>query len=87
MSDTSMSNDQAYQVLFSIPQIDSAFMRNPAGGGRLKIDVDQATVAAVNAMLDEAVQRAGVTFAAAIVIVEQCAPHPRKARGWKEPKT
>jgi hypothetical protein len=61
----------AYQVLFSIPQIDSAFMRNPAGGGRLKIDIDQATVAAVNAMLDEAVRRSGVTFAAAIVIVEQ----------------
>jgi hypothetical protein len=81
-----MSEDEqpAYQVLFSIPQIDSAFMRNPAGGGRLKIDVDQATVAAVNAMLDEAVRRLGVTFAAAIVIVEEGAPAPRKARGWKE---
>lgn len=45
-------------------------MRNPAGGGRLKIDIDQATVAAVNAMLDEAVRRSGVTFAAAVVIVE-----------------
>ena len=58
-----------FQLLFSIPQIDSAFMRNPAGGGRLRLDIDQATVAAVNAMLDEAVRRSGVTFAAAIVIV------------------
>jgi hypothetical protein len=76
----------AYQVLFSIPQIDSAFMRNPAGGGRLKIDIDQATVAAVNAMLDEAVRRSGMTFAAAIVIVEQGEPPTQKVRGWKEPK-
>lgn len=64
-------SEEAYQILFSIPQIDSAFMRNPAGGGRLKIDIDQTTVAAVNAMLDEAVRRSGVTFAAAVVIVEQ----------------
>lgn len=64
-----MTTIDAYQILFSIPQIDSAFMRNPAGGGRLKIDIEQSTVAAVNAMLDEAVRRAGVTFAAAIVIV------------------
>jgi hypothetical protein len=73
-----MSED-AYQILFSIPQIDSAFMRNPAGGGRLKIDIDQATVAAVNAMLDEAVRRSGVTFAAAIVIVEQKEPGKPKS--------
>ncbi len=65
-----MSED-AYQILFSIPQIDSAFMRNPAGGGRLKVDLDQSSVAAVNAMLDEAVRRSGVTFAAAVVIVGQ----------------
>lgn len=83
-----MSED-AYQVLFSIPQIDSAFMRNPAGGGRLKIDIDQATVAAVNAMLDEAVRRSGVTFAAAIVIVGAPAEEtqPLKVRGWKDLKS
>ena len=77
---------EAYQVLFSIPQIDSAFMRNPAGGGRLKIDIDQATVAAVNAMLDEAVRRSGVSFAAAIVIVGEAEPTVPKVRGWKETK-
>jgi hypothetical protein len=87
-ADDAVSDEaHAYQVLFSIPQIDSAFMRNPAGGGRLKIDIDQATVAAVNAMLDEAVRRSGVTFAAAIVIVGQKAEPPTpKVRGWKEPK-
>lgn len=62
---------KTFQILFSIPQIDSAFMRNPAGGGRLKIDIEQSTVDQVNAMLDEAVMRAGVTFAAAVVIVEE----------------
>lgn len=82
-----MSEPEAYQILFSIPQIDSAFMRNPAGGGRLKIDIDQATVAAVNAMLDEAVRRAGVSFAAAVVIVGEAEPTPPKVRGWKERKT
>jgi hypothetical protein len=80
-----MSETPAYQVLFSIPQIDSAFMRNPAGGGRLKVDVDQATVAAVNAMLDEAVRRSGVTFAAAIVIVEQEEKKPKTAMSkWQK---
>lgn len=69
---------ESFQILFSIPQIDSAFMRNPAGGGRLKIDIEQSTVAAVNAMLDEAVKRAGVTFAAAVVIVEMTGnPKPK----------
>jgi hypothetical protein len=80
---------KTFQVLFSIPQIDSAFMRNPAGGGRLKLDIDQATVDQVNAMLDEAVRRAGVTFAAAVVIVEQeksDSTQESKVIGWKESK-
>lgn len=68
-----MSNDtpRTFRLLFSIPQIDSAFMRNPAGGGRVKLDLDQACLDDVNAMLDEAVARAGVTFAAVVVMVEQ----------------
>jgi hypothetical protein len=80
---------KTFQVLFSIPQIDSAFMRNPAGGGRLKIDIEQSTVDQVNAMLDEAVRRAGVTFAAAVVIVEQeksDSTQASKVIGWKESK-
>jgi hypothetical protein len=80
---------KTFQVLFSIPQIDSAFMRNPAGGGRLKIDIEQSTVDQVNAMLDEAVRRAGVTFAAAVVIVEQeksDSTQESKVIGWKESK-
>lgn len=78
---------EAYEILFSIPQIDSAFMRNPAGGGRLKIDIEQSTVAAVNAMLDEGVKRAGVTFAAVVVIVEETQQaKPVKFRTWKQAK-
>lgn len=81
---------RTFQLLFSIPQIDSAFMRNPAGGGRLKIDIEQSTIDQVNAMLDEAVARAGTTFAAAVVIVGEAqgdAPaEPQRVVGWKEPK-
>jgi hypothetical protein len=82
-----MSERKTFEILFSIPQIDSAFMRNPAGGGRLKIDVEQSTVAAVNAMLDEAVVRAGTTFAAVVVIVGQ--PENRENTqvvDWREGK-
>lgn len=86
---------EAFQILFSIPQIDSAFMRNPAGGARMKIDIDQATVAAASAMMDAVNARSGTVFAAAIVIVEQAAAEPHaepprfgmKRRGKANPKT
>jgi len=77
---------KTFQLLFSIPQIDSAFMRNPAGGGRLKLDVDQSTVDQVNAMIDEAVKRGGVSFAGVVVMVEQGEPATPKIRSWKDRK-
>jgi len=77
---------QSFNILFSIPQIDSAFMRNPAGGGRLKIDFDQSTVDQVNAMIDEAVKRGGVSFAGVVVMVEQGEPATPKIRSWKDRK-
>ena len=60
-----------FNLLFSIPQIDSAFMRNPARGGRIKLDLETACIPDVNAMIDLAVARAGTTFAAVVVVVEQ----------------
>lgn len=81
-----MSEPITFNLFFSIPQIDSAFMRNPAGGGRLKLDIDQATVSQVNAMLDMAVARAGTTFAAVVVVVEQPEAIREVQLGWKAGK-
>lgn len=66
-----MSEDKplTFELLFTIPQLDSAFMRNPAGGARMKIDIDPATVADANRMLDLMSKSAGVVFAAAVVVV------------------
>ena len=78
----------AYQILFSIPQIKSALLMGPDGGGQLKIEFDQTSRAAIVAILDRATARGGCLFGAAIVEVEpeQAAPEQPKVRGWKEPK-
>jgi hypothetical protein len=60
-----------FNLIFTIPQLDSAFMRNPAGGARMKIDIQTETVEDANRMLDLMVSSAGVTFAAAVVVVNQ----------------
>lgn len=46
-------------------------MRSADGGGRLKIDIDQSDMAAINRLLDLAVARKGVVFAAAVVPVRE----------------
>jgi hypothetical protein len=61
--------DRPFNLLFTIPQ-HFAFKRNPAGGARLTIDVETATVADANRMLDLCEQSAGVIFAAAVVVVQ-----------------
>jgi hypothetical protein len=60
-----------FQLLFSIPRMASAYARHPDGGARLKIDIDESTVAAANAMLDLMVKRPATIFAAAIVVVKE----------------
>ena len=60
-----------FNLIFSIPQLDSAFMRNPAGGARIKLDIAPETVADANRMLDLMAVSAGVTFAAVVVVVGQ----------------
>lgn len=65
-----MSED-AYHILFSIPQIKSALLMGPDGGGQLKIEFDQTSRAAIVAMLDRATARGGCLFAAAVVAVEE----------------
>lgn len=80
-----MSKD-AYEILFSIPQIKSALLMGPEGGGQLKIEFDQTSRAAIVAILDRATARGGCVFAAAVVEVEAPAEEqPVKVRGWKDP--
>jgi len=84
-----VTNNDAYQILFSIPQIKSALLMGPEGGGQLKIEFDQTSRAAIVAILDRATARGGCVFAAAVVEVEPPAqeePEPPEVRGWKEPK-
>jgi hypothetical protein len=61
--------DRPYNLIFTIPQ-HFAFKRNPAGGARLTIDIETATVADANRMIDLCEQSAGVIFAAAVVVVQ-----------------
>ena len=78
-----MSESLTFNLIFSIPQLDSAFMRNPAGGARMKIDIDPATVQDANQMLDLMASSAGVTFAAVVVVVnqfEEILPNERETR-------
>lgn len=62
---------EAWQILFSIPQIKSALLMGPDGGGQLKIEFDQTSRAAIVAILDRATARGGCLFAGAIVEVER----------------
>lgn len=63
-----------FQLLFTIPRMASAYARHPDGGARMKIDIEESTVAAANAMLDLMVKRPRAIFAAAIVVVLDEAP-------------
>lgn len=58
-----------FQLLFTIPRMASAYARHPDGGARLKIDIEESTVAAANQMLDLMVKRPRAVFAAAVVVV------------------
>jgi hypothetical protein len=60
-----------FQLLFTIPRMASAYARHPDGGARMKLDIDESTVAAANAMLDLMVKRPATIFAAAIVVVKE----------------
>jgi hypothetical protein len=60
-----------FQLLFTIPRMASAYARHPDGGARLKIDIEESTVAAANAMLDLMVKRPRTIFAAVIVVVSE----------------
>jgi hypothetical protein len=84
-----MADEPAYQILFSIPQIKSALLMGPEGGGQLKIEFDQTSRAAIVAILDRATARGGCVFAAAVVEVEepkQEAKEQPEVISWKNPK-
>jgi hypothetical protein len=87
-----MSEEQplTFQLLFTIPRMASAYARHPDGGARMKIDIEESTVAAANQMLDLMVKRPRAIFAAAIVVIlepeeaQQDAPKEDKVISWKE---
>jgi hypothetical protein len=84
-----VSEPLTFNLIFSIPQLDSAFMRNPAGGARIKLDIAPETVADANRMLDLMAASAGVTFAAVVVVVgqpQQDEPQAVRIRTWKKGK-
>lgn len=84
-----MSDDPlTFELLFTIPRMASAYARHPDGGARMKIDIEESTVAAANAMLDLMVKHPRAIFAAAIVVVKEQTGETQapKVRGWKEPK-
>ena len=65
-----MSNEPlTFQLLFTIPRMASAYARHPDGGARMKIDIEESTVGAANAMLDLMVKSPRAVFAAAVVVV------------------
>lgn len=68
-----MSEDAplAFNILFTIPRMASAYARHPDGGARMKIDIEESCVGDANAMLDLMVKRAGTTFAAVVVVVRE----------------
>jgi hypothetical protein len=67
MSDVPLTFD----LLFTIPRMASAYARHPDGGARLKVDIEEASVQAANAMLDLMVRRPATIFAAVVVVVEK----------------
>jgi hypothetical protein len=83
-----VSEQAPFRFFFSIAPIASAFMRHADGGGRLKIDIDQQSVAEINRLLDTSVGCAGVSFVAVVLPVEVEAqeetPPPPPVIGWKE---
>lgn len=66
-----MDEPLTFQLLFTIPRMASAYARHPDGGARMKIDIEESTVAAANAMLDLMVRRPQATFAAAVVVISE----------------
>jgi hypothetical protein len=73
-----------FQLLFTIPRMQSSYARHPDGGARMKIDIDEATVAEANRMLDLMVKRPATIFAAAIVVVVQEEKPQTKERSWRD---
>ena len=80
----------AFQLVFKLPDY-NATKRHTVGGARGQIDIDEATVAAWEAMVTYATNNKLSTFAAAVVVVAThsdgaALPEPIRVRGWKEPK-
>lgn len=81
---------EAFQLIFELPDY-NATKRHTAGGARGQINVDEATVAAWEAMVTYAARNKLTKFAAAVVVV---ATHsdgeelgtPVRVRGWREGK-
>jgi hypothetical protein len=78
-----VSEREPIRFYFSVAPLASAFMRHADGGGRLKIDVDQSGVAAINELLDIAVRQRGVLFAAVVLSleVEEAEEQPKSGLG------
>jgi len=60
-----------FNLIFTVAQRDTAFSRNPAGGARMWIEIDRATVPDANRMIDLMEVNDGTVFAAAVVVVKQ----------------
>ncbi len=81
---------EAFQLIFELPDY-NATKRHTAGGARGQINVDEATVAAWEAMVTYAARNKLTKFAAAVVVVATHSggeelPEPVRVRGWKERK-
>lgn len=77
-----------FELLFTIPRMASAYMRHPDGGARLRIDIEESTVQAANAMLDLMVKRPATIFAAVIVVVKEGEGTQEQPEiiSWKKPQ-
>lgn len=80
----------AFQLIFELPDY-NATKRHTAGGARGQINIDEATVAAWEAMVTYAARNKLTKFAAAVVVVAthsggEPLAEPVRVRGWKEPK-
>jgi hypothetical protein len=73
-----------FDLLFTIPRMASAYARHPDGGARMKIDIEESTVAAANQMLDLMVRHPQATFAAVIVVVKQPQTEETRVKTWRE---
>jgi hypothetical protein len=81
---------EAFQLIFELPDY-NATKRHTAGGARGQINIDEATIAAWEAMVTYATRNKLTKFAAAVVIVATHSDgdallEPIRVRSWKEPK-